>query len=446
MKNELQQNKMGTSPILKLIVSMSLPSMFSMIIQSLYNVVDSIFVGKISEKALTAVSLAFPLQMLIVAVGVGTGIGINSLISRRLGEGRREEADSAAVHGVVLAFFSWLVFALVGLFFSKGFISMFTKDAELNKLGTDYLSIVMIFSFGAFFQMNFEKTLQATGNMIYPMIFQLTGAVTNIILDPIFIFVFDMGVSGAAVATVLGQILSMTFASYIMFFKKHEIVISFKNFRLNFKIIADIYKVGLPSIIMQSIGSVLITGLNAILGALNQTAVAVLGVYYKLQSFIFMPVFGLTHGVMPIIGFNYGARNKSRVMQTFKYGCIISLIIMAIGTLIFMVFPAQLLMMFDASENMIQIGTVALRTISLCFIPAAIGIMCSTIFQAVGSGVRSLVISLLRQLIINLPCAFFLAKFGLDYVWLAFPIAEAFSFAVGLILFADIYKRRLKNL
>ena len=316
-------NKMGTEPIGKLLLSMSLPAMFSMLIQALYNIVDSIYVAQIGEHALTAVSLAFPVQNLMIAVSVGTGVGLNSLISRRLGERREKEASAAATHGVLISFAESLLFLLFGLFFCRMFFSAFTSDSTVIQMGVDYTSIVTIFSFGSFIQINLEKTLQATGNMFYPMVFQLIGAITNIILDPIFIFGWfglpAMGVAGAAIATVAGQILAMLYAVYVMVRKEHAVHITFKGFHFSGAIVRDIFQVGFPSIIMQSIGSVMIMALNNILIVFSQAAVAVLGVYFKLQSFVFMPVFGLGAGALPIMGFNYGARNKKRLMHTLQH-------------------------------------------------------------------------------------------------------------------------------
>ena len=338
------ENKMGTAPVARLILSMSLPAMFSMLVQSLYNIVDSIFVAKIGESALAAVSLAFPIQTLMIAVAVGTGVGINSLISRRLGEGDRKAADRAASHGIILGAISWAVFALLGVFFSRPFFQMFSTNGAVIQAGADYLSIVTILSLGIFVEISVEKTLQATGNMIYPMIFQLIGAVINLILDPILIFGLlgfpAMGVAGAALATVLGQIISMIYSLYIVFRKDHEVTIRLKGFRFHARTVKDIYTVGAPSILMQSIGSVLNIGLNAILAGFSEAAVSVLGVYYKLQSFVFMPVFGLNQGVMPIMGYNYGARNRKRVLDALKWGCIIALCIMAVGCVLFMAFPS----------------------------------------------------------------------------------------------------------
>lgn len=447
---QIQENKMGTTPIFKLIISMSLPAMFSMIVQSLYNIVDSIFVSQIGEEALTALSLAFPVQLLMISVAVGTGVGVNSLVSRRLGEGRRDEASNAATHGLVLAFLSWITFALLGFFLTKPFFQSFSSNPTVVSMGCDYVYVVTIFSFGIFIQIALEKTLQATGNMIYPMLFQLTGAITNIILDPIMIFGLlgfpKLGVRGAAIATVIGQVFAMTLSLYVIFKKNHEVHITLKNFKFHGKTIKDIYQVGLPAIIMQSIMSVLVGGLNAILTTFSEAAVAVLGVYYKLQSFIFMPVFGLTQGVMPIMGYNYGARNKKRLTDTLKIGVVIAMIIMTIGTLIFMLIPDKLLMIFNASAQMQSIGVPALRIISLCFIAAAIGILFSTLFQAVGNGIYSLLISILRQLVVILPAAYLLSRIGLNYVWYAFPIAEVVSFIVSVLLFQRLYNRNIKYL
>ena len=318
-------------------------------------------------------------------------------------------------------------------------------------MGTQYISIVTIFSFGSFVQINFEKILQATGNMFYPMLFQLVGAVTNIILDPIFIFGYfgfpKMGVAGAAVATVAGQILAMVFSVYVAFRKNHAVTIQIKGFRPQKAVIQEIYAVGLPSIVMQSIGSVLVMGLNAILITFSEIAVSVLGVYYKLQSFVFMPVFGLNQGLMPIMGFNYGAGNKKRLLDALKIGVLIAATILLVGMLLFLFFPAQLLGIFNDSAEMLRIGVPALRIISTSFVFAAVSIIFSTLFQAIGRGVNSLLISVLRQLFVILPVAYLMANlFGLEMVWYAFPIAEVVSVAVSILLFIRVYKARLANL
>lgn len=448
-----RENKMGTTPMLRLILSMSIPAMFSMTIQALYNVVDSVFVGNIENtggEALTALSLAFPLQMLMVAVGVGTGVGINSLVSRRLGEKNFKEANDAATHGLILALFSWFIFFIIGLFFTNFFFRLFTDNETIINYGVQYTSIVLIFSVFSFFQINIEKTLQATGNMIFPMLFQLTGAITNIILDPLLIFGIGpfpkLEIAGAAIATVIGQAFAMIFSITILFVKKHDVKVSFKNFKINWLTVRNIYAVGFPSIIMQSIGSVMILGLNGILISFSDLAVSVLGVYYKLQSFVFMPVFGLNQGVMPIIGYNYGARNKKRMYSALKYGLMIAMMIMAVGVVIFWVFPEFLLGLFDNTGELASIGVRAFRTISLCFIPAAAGIMFTTLFQAVGKGIRSLFMSFLRQLILILPIAYFMSKIGLDFVWYAFPIAEIGSLIAAIFLFLGLVKGDFKKL
>ncbi len=452
----VKENKMGTAPLLKLIMSMAVPAMFSMIVQALYNIVDSIFVGQYSfhgdtSLGLKAVSLAYPLQMLLISVAVGTGVGINSLVSRKLGEKKQEEANSAATHGLLLGFFNWIIMLILGLTIVAPFIKSYTSNPDIAQMGIDYLSIVMVFSFGSCIEVCIEKILQATGNMIFPMIFMLVGAVTNIILDPIFIFTFDMGVKGAAVATVAGQILSLIVALCVLFGRKHAIHISFKNFKFSWTTIKNIYAVAIPAIIMQSITSVMLIFVNGIFSAKypgqdGEDAITVLGIYFKLQSFIFMPCFGLNQGLLPIMGYNYGARKKDRLLKTLKYGCIIAGIIMAVGVVIFLTIPDLLMRMFNAGDNMMALGTTALRIICICFLPAAIGIVFTAMFQATGHGLRSMAISLLRQLIVLVPAAYFLADIELNAVWFAFPIAESFSLATAIIFFVTLYKKKLRYL
>ncbi len=449
MENE-KLERMGSEPVFKLIMKMSLPAMFSMIVQALYNIVDSMFVSQIDKDALNAVSLAYPMQFLMIGFAVGTSIGINSLIARRLGEGKYQEANKAATYSLLLGVLTWIIFALVGIFFSSAIIGAYTDKPAVYEAGTQYLSCVFIFSIGVFVEINIEKILQATGNMIFPMLFQLTGAIINIILDPIFIFGWGFipayKTLGAGIATVIGQIISMIFALCVLLFKKHSVKIDFRLFKnFDFSVIKDIYVVGIPSIIMQSIGSVMLLGLNAILAA-TQDYVNVLGVYYKLQSFVFMPVFGLTHGVMPIMGYNYGAGKQKRLMKALKYGIIIAASIMALGVIVFWSIPEILLGIFNADLTMLEIGIPAMRIISICFIPAAAGIIFSTLFQAVGRGVRSLIMSLLRQLVVLLPTAYFLNILDKSFVWYAFPIAEGVSLCVALILFVTLYNKDLKHL
>ncbi len=446
------QNKMGTAKMLPLIFSMALPAMFSMLVQALYNGVDSYYVSQYSQKALSAISLAFPIQNLEIAFAVGTAVGVTSLISRRLGQGRREDAESAAVHGLLLCAATAVLFALYGAFFTTPYFRMFESDPEIIQMGDQYISICCIFSFGCFISVMLEKILQGTGNMIWPMIFQLVGAVTNILLDPVFIFGWfglpAMGVSGAAVATVAGQIASMILCIIVMVFGKHEIRIRFRGFRLKLRTVWDIYAVGLPAIVMQAISTVMNMGMNGILTGFSTEAYTVLGLYYKLQSFVFMPVFGLTQGLLPIMGYNYGAKNKKRLLSALKQGCLIALSIMALGMALFLLLPDKLLGIFNSSEKMLEIGIPALRIICTCFLFAALGIVSSTLFQAVNRGTYSLIVSLMRQLIILLPAAWVLAlaTHNVTAVWWAFPIAETVSLITSIIFYLRLYRQELKDL
>lgn len=442
------ENKMGYMPIRPLMISMSLPAIISMTINALYNIVDSYFVARISEDALTAVSIIMPLQLMIIAVGVGTGVGINSLISRRLGAGRQEDADKAATTGILLGVCNWLVFMLVGLLLPGAFVSAYAKPGTyIYEAATQYLMIVFCGSFFIFVQVNLEKILQATGNMKAPMICSMSGAITNVILDPIMIFGLlgfpKLGVVGAAIATVIGQVVGFTIGVCILFGGKNHLVnIRFKGFRPEKRIIKEIYQVALPSIIMQSIASVMNVLYNMILVAYSTTAVAVLGVYFKIQSFVFMPVFGLNQGVLPIIGFNYGARNKERVKEARKEGIRLALFFMVIGLILFQAIPDKLLLIFDASPKMLEYGVPALRIISLNFIPAAFGIMNGTVFQATGHGVYSLICSFIRQLVGIVPFAYLLAKIGgVTLSWFSFPIGEV----LGLIYSFAMLNKLMKN-
>lgn len=449
-KETISADKMGSTPMFRLILSMSLPTMFSMIIQAMYNIVDSVFVSSLGQDALTALSLAYPLQLMTISVAVGTGVGINSFISRRLGEKNQELANNGAANGIFISIISWLVFLLVGIFLTVPFFKLFNPTPGVMKYGVDYTSIILIFSVGVMVEIAIEKVLQATGNMIFPMIFQLIGAVSNIVLDPLFIFGIGpfprMEVAGAAVATVIGQILAMLFAIYIFFFKKHAVQVHVRNFKPSLKIIKNIYSVGFPSIIMQSISSVLVVGLNAILMGFSEAAVSVHGIYYKMQSFVFMPVFGLNQGLMPIMGYNFGAKNKDRLHSAIRYGCIIAAFIMLCGTVIFWVFPAQILSLFNANDDILNMGIKAMRFISLSFLPAAIDIIFSTTFQAVGKGFSSMILSLLRQLVFILPAALVLSNFGVNAVWFAYPIAEVGALIVAIFLYTRINKKVFSKL
>ena len=431
-------NIMQSETIPRLLFKMSFPMMLSMLIQALYNVVDSIFVAMVSETALTAVSLAFPLQNLLIAAAVGTGVGVNSLLSRRLGEGRTEEANAVASSALFLAFALSVIFIAIGLFLAKPFLALFTDSSELLELSASYSRICLIISFGCIFSITIEKLIQATGNSVQPMTMQLTGAIMNIVLDPVFIFFFGLGVNGAAIATVLGQIGSMVLA-FIFLKKNSYITIRLKDIRPKAKIIGEIYQVGLPTIIMNSIGTVMVSVINAILIGFSATAVSVFGVYFKLQSFVFMPVFGLNNGIIPILGFNYGAKNRKRMTATMKLGLVVALTIMILGTLLFQLFPSELLSLFSASEEMYAIGIPALRIISLCFIPAAISIILISSFQATGFGLASMMVSIIRQLLVLCPAAFILTRFfGINGVWASFALAECFGLTFSVIFFIHV--------
>ncbi len=446
----IPENKMGVMPVNKLLISMSLPMMISMLVQALYNIVDSIFVARLSEDALTAVSLAFPVQSLMIAAAAGTGVGINALLSRNLGEKNYKDANATARNGILLFFLTSLLFAVFGLIGSRFFFETQTDIPYILDAGTDYLTIVCIISLGIFGQVLFERLLQSTGKTIYSMITQGVGAIVNIILDPIMIFgLFGfprMEVAGAALATVTGQLIAMLLGLYFNIAKNKEISINLKGFRPSFHIIKRIYSVGIPSIIMQSIASVMTFGLNQILMAFTSTATAVFGVYFKLQSFIFMPVFGLNNGLVPIVAYNLGAKKNDRMLKSIKLGIAYAVGLMCIGMLIFQFFPHQLLMFFDASDAMLEIGVVALRTISLSFLFAGFCIISTSVFQALGNGLWSMLISIIRQLLVLLPVAFFLSKTGqLHLVWLAFPIAECVSVLLCAFFLRRIFRSALAD-
>lgn len=445
------ENKMGTMPVSKLLFTMSLPMMISMLVQALYNIIDSIFVAQISEAALTAVSLAFPIQNLMIAVSAGTCVGVNALLSRSLGEGRRDLANLAAVNGVFLAFVSYAVFAIMGLTLSRFYFSSQTSNPEIIELGVQYMIICTVLGFGIFGEMMFERIIQSTGRTIYNMYSQGTGAILNIIFDPILIFGLfgapKMGIQGAALATVFGQIVAMLMSLLFNMKKNPDISMSFKGFHPHGATIRTIYTVGVPSTIMQSIGSLMLLGMNRILIGFSETAVSVLGVYFKLQSFIFMPIFGLNNGMIPIIAYNFGAKNKKRIMDTIKLSVISAVSIMLIGLVAFQLFPRQLLLLFNASDHMLEIGIPALKIISLSFLFAGYCIIVGSVFQALGNGVYSLIVSIIRQLIGILPLAFlFAVLFGLNAVWFSFPLAELLSVTFSTILFIRIYKLKVKPL
>ena len=448
---ERRENIMGTQPINRLLPSMAFPIMLSMLVQALYNVVDSVFVSMVSENALTSVSLAFPVQNLMIAVSVGTAVGINALLSRRLGEKNFEAANKVAENGIFVTMLSWAVFAVFGAACSGLFMGAFTQNAEILAGGTDYMWIVTVFSLGLFMSVTMERVLQVTGKTVYQMISQMTGAVVNIILDPVFIFGWlglpAMGVSGAAWATAIGQFCGMAVGIGINHVKNHEVRLNFRRFRPDWHSIKGIYQVGLPSIIMQSIGSVMTFGMNKILIAFTETAVSVFGVYFKLQSFVFMPVFGVTNALVPIVGYNYGARSSQRIQQATRLSLLMTTAIMALGTVIFQVAPGPLLSLFSASDTMLSIGIPALRIISVSFCFAGVAIVFSSVFQALGDGMLSLVMSAVRQLLLLLPCAFVLAKLGgLDAVWFSFLIAEVASVTLAVVFYRSLYNKKIRHI
>lgn len=442
----VQENKMGTMPVNKLLISMSLPMIISMLVQAMYNVVDSVFVAQISENALTAVSLAFPLQNLMIAFAGGTSVGVNALLSRSLGEKNQEHVNHTATNSVFIFLMTALIFMIGGLTLSHLFFTVQTSNAEIVTAGTQYSMIVVGCSIGLFSQFLFERLLQATGRTIHTMITQGLGAIINIILDPIFIFGLfgmpKMGVAGAAIATVTGQIIACLLAIVLNLKYNHDIQFQWKSFKPNIQIIKQIYSVGIPSIIMQSIGSVMTFGMNTILIGFSTTATAVFGVYFKLQSFVFMPVFGLNNGMIPIIAYNLGARQSKRMFDTIKLAMIYATGMMLIGVILFESIPQILLGFFNASQAMIQIGTPALRIIAIHFLFAGYSIVCSALFQAVGKGTYSLLTSLIRQLFVLLPCAYLLSLTGnIHLIWLCFPIAEIVSATTSTILFKKMKKQ-----
>ena len=452
MEQIQKQNKMGILPEGKLLLSMSVPLCISMLMQAIYNLVDSIFVSRLGEDALTAVSLAYPVQMLMIAVSVGTGVGMNSLISRRLGERRLEEANRAANNGIVLLLISAAVFTLFGVFGAKPFFDLFTDVQQIREMGTDYLRICCVYCVGVFMQVGCERILQAQGQNTAAMIMQLIGAVFNIIFDPILIFGLlgfpAMGVAGAAIATVGGQLLSMLCCFAVLLLGKYDVTIRLRDCRLAAATVRDIYQVGVPSIIMQAIGTVMNLAMNALLIAYSTTAVAVFGVYFKIQSVVFMPVFGMTNAAMSIMAYNYGARSRSRLLRTMRLMLFAALALMAIGLVCFQLFPAEILLLFEASEDMLGIGVPALRIISTCFLFAAVGISFSTFFQAIGSGIYSMMLSLIRQLVVLVPAAFVLSAIfhSLDAIWCASPIAELFALVTSLLFFRTVYKKQIEHL
>ncbi len=450
---QVRENKMGVMPVNKLLLNMSLPMMASMLVQALYNIVDSIFVAKLSENALTAVSLAFPIQTLIIAIGVGTGVGANALLAKQLGEKKYERVNKTAMNGILLSLIYYILFVIMGFVVVRPFYEsqVTAADVEILEMGVDYLFIVCVGSLGLCLQLIGEKLLQATGKTVHSMIAQGLGAIINIILDPILIFGMfglpKMGVAGAALATVIGQMAGGVLVMYFNFAKNKEITFSWKNLKPDMDTIGKIYKVGLPSIIMQSIGSVMTYSMNLILIGFTSTATAVFGVYFKLQSFFFMPVLGLNNGLVPIIAYNYGAGKRSRMIKTAKCSYVYAFCLLFLGFLAFEFIPAPLFGMFDASPEMIEIGVPALRIIGIHFLIAWYCIITGSIFQALGNGMYSMIVSIARQLVVLIPAAYLLAKLGgLQAVWWSFPIAELMSLLMSTIFLIAIYKKVISKI
>nr|WP_300186189.1 MATE family efflux transporter [uncultured Agathobaculum sp.] len=439
------ENKMGTMPEGKLIVTMSFPIMLSMLVQALYNIVDSAFVARISEDALTAVSLAFPVQLLMIAVATGAGVGVNALLSRRLGQKKQAEADAVAVNGVFLSVCFWLVFAVLGLLFGRAFIAAFTDVPAVVDMGTSYVTVVTVASCGVFLLFVAERLMQATGNTVYHMITQLIGAVLNCVLDPLLIFGLAgfpaLGTTGAALATVISQITAMAIGFFINIKFNHDVHLRVRGFRPDAEILSGIIRIGLPAAVQQSLMSVLTVGLNRILMPFSQTAVSFYGVYYKLQNFLFMPVYGLNNALIPMIGYNFGAQNRRRIERITRYALYLAVGIMAAGTVLFEALPVPLLRLFDASDAMLAIGVPGIRTIALSFCFAGASVILSGCMQGLGRGGESLWVALVRQLIVVLPAAVLLAQVSLNAVWLSFPLAETAGFVLAVLLHRRVTQR-----
>lgn len=442
----LRENKMGTMPENKLLLSMAVPMMISMLVQALYNIVDSIFVSRICEDALTAVSMAFPWQNIVIAIAVGFGVGINALLSRALGQKNAERVNQVAVNGLLLAGLSYLLVLVAGLIGIRAYMRTQTDIEKIVNYGITYLNICILCSFGVFVEITFERFLQATGRTVYSMITQLTGAITNIILDPILIFGLlgfpKLGIAGAAWATVIGQCVGAVVAVMLNHFKNPEVHLRLRHIRPNGRLMGEITAISIPSIIMSCISSLTCFVMNMILIAYSSTAVAVFGVYFKLQSFVFMPVFGLNNGMVPIIAYNYGAQKPERIHKTIRLGMVYAVAIMVVGLLVFQLIPKELLLMFDASDAMLEIGAPALRIMSLAFVFAGIGIVSGSSCQAFGYSVYSMLISIARQIVVLIPAAYLLSLTGvLRSIWFAFPIAEIFSLILSLFFLRTTLKK-----
>ena len=443
---EEKKNPMGYKPIFPLLISMAFPPMISMLIQSLYNIIDSIFVAQLGESALTAVSLIFPLQNLSLAFSCGIGIAMNAMIARHLGANNDKDASHVASQGIVMSLLHSLLFVLIGLFFIGPFVHLFSQDKDVITYGLQYGTIVITFTFGSFIHIAVEKMFQACGNMLVPMIMQIIGALINIILDPIFIFGYfglpAMGVTGAALATIIGQFGAAILSIYLFSRHNEHIHISFKHFKIDVQVFKNLYSIAIPSGVMMCLPSVLVSILNGVLATISQTAVAFFGVYFKLQTFVYMPANGVIQGLRPIMSYNYGAKQKDRMDQSIKAAGLTIATILTLGTLLFSIFPTQILSLFNANQAMLEIGISGLRILSISFVLSTFGILMSGVFESLGKGNYSLIISLLRQFIIIIPLSLlFISHIGLSGVWLTFPLSESIASLIALILFIKVYKR-----
>lgn len=451
MDNNSNSDKLGTEPIVQLLFKLSIPSIFAMAIQALYNIVDSIYIGHLSKEALSALSLCFPIQLILIGIAVGTGVGTSSLISRLLGSGNRERAANTAEHVLLIAVVYGVIIAAIGLLFSKNIIAMFTSDMNLIEMGSEYIRIIMLGSMGMFTPMISNNILRGQGNTFIPMITMLIGAIMNIVLDPLFIFGIGFfpkwGVGGAAFATIMSRIVSGTFILFILFSKKNELKLNFKVFSLDLGLIKEIYSVGFPAMVMQFLASFMVAGMNAILAAHSITAVAAAGIYFRLQSFIFMPIFGLNHGYLPIVGYNYGHKNPQRIKKVMKSTFIIAFAYTTAGFILFQLIPETLIKMFNNSPELVRIGTDALKIISTTFPIIGPLIIAAATFQALGKGLPSLILSFLRQMILLLPVMYLLGTYlGLDAVWYAFPISEVVTAVFASIWLSSVLKNTFKEL
>ncbi|STO32338.1 Staphylococcal virulence regulator protein A [Fusobacterium necrogenes] len=443
---QVKENKMGTYKILPLLLTMSIPPTISMLINSLYNIVDSIFVARLGTEALTAVSLAFPIQNLILAIAVGSGVGLNSYIARKLGERKEDIANKTAGNGITLAIIHYLILCILGIFFIKRFFQLFVQEENILKLGVSYTYIIIFFSIGIIAQIAIEKILQATGNTLTPMYLQIIGAVVNIVLDPILIYGYfglpAMGVKGAAIATIIGQLIALFCSVYVLFFKKQSIKILKQDFFIDRKIVKEIYNVGIPSFFIMSIGSFLVMGINLILSEISNLAISLFGIYFKLQTFIYMPTSGVTQGAMPIMGYSYGARNSKRVSEVLNYSIIICVIINFLGSALFWLYPKEILQFFEVSDEMLSMGVQTMRIMSTSYSFGSVCFIFSCFLQAIGKGFSSLIITLLRQFILLLPIAYIFGKiYGLIGVWASFPIVDIVTCIISVFMYKNFLEK-----